>query len=79
MVSTVVVLTGNTPEEAMFGISGVCWGRGGPWKMAHPGEPGVSWKWCGGGVSTCAQHLCWEVGGGGHGKDGHPPGGSAVP
>lgn len=30
--------------------------------MAHPGEPGVSWEWCGGGVSTCAQHLCWEVG-----------------
>ena len=32
--------------------------------MAHPG---VSWKRCGGGVSTCAQHLCWEVGDGGHG------------
>ena len=62
LVSTVVFLTGSTPEEAVFGVSGVCLGRGGPWKMAHPGEPGVSWEWCGGGVSTCAQHLCWDVG-----------------
>ncbi|TEA30667.1 hypothetical protein DBR06_SOUSAS4110120, partial [Sousa chinensis] len=41
------IYEGSSPEEAVFGASGVCLGRAGPWKTAHPGKPGASWKWCG--------------------------------
>lgn len=53
-----VFLTGSSPEEAVFGASGVCSGKGGPWKTAHPGKPGS-------GVAGVCEHVCTFVPGGG--------------